>query len=216
MTHYPPRVIAIAMCLSALAGYVDALGFLHLGGIFVSFMSGNSTRFAVGLALKAGMRATMTGGIILLFVTGVVCGVLVGKFFDEGRGLIKGRMPGVLGFVSILLLLAAIFHVVGLDAIAIMCMVMAMGAENAVFERNGDITIGLTYMTGTLVKMGYRLAAIFSGGAKMAWLPYFLLWAGLVFGAVIGSLAYAHFGLSALWGAGAMALSLTLTTHRLI
>ncbi|MDA0743603.1 MAG: DUF1275 family protein, partial [Proteobacteria bacterium] len=27
--------------LAGLAGYVDSLGFLHLGGVFVSFMSGN-------------------------------------------------------------------------------------------------------------------------------------------------------------------------------
>ena len=49
--------IALACALSALAGYVDAIGFLHLGGLFVSFMSGNSTRMGVSLAEGNGRAA---------------------------------------------------------------------------------------------------------------------------------------------------------------
>jgi uncharacterized membrane protein YoaK (UPF0700 family) len=44
------RNIALACALSTLDGYVDGIDFLHLGGLFVSFMSGNSTRMGVSLA----------------------------------------------------------------------------------------------------------------------------------------------------------------------
>ncbi len=44
------RNLVLALALSALAGFFDGIGFLHLGGLFVSFMSGNSTRMSVSLA----------------------------------------------------------------------------------------------------------------------------------------------------------------------
>jgi uncharacterized membrane protein YoaK (UPF0700 family) len=46
------RNLALACALSAVAGYVDGIGFLQLGGLFVSFMSGNSTRMGVSLAAE--------------------------------------------------------------------------------------------------------------------------------------------------------------------
>jgi len=50
MIRHPRRDQARAIGLAAIAGYVDAIAFVDLGGFFVSFMSGNSTRLAVGLA----------------------------------------------------------------------------------------------------------------------------------------------------------------------
>ena len=72
-----------------------------------------------------------------------------------------------------------------------------MELENTLFERQGSVSFGLTYMTGALVKIGQGLATLISGGARFAWVPYLLLWIGLVSGAAIGALPFGFSGLIA-------------------
>jgi uncharacterized membrane protein YoaK (UPF0700 family) len=192
MTRFDRRIRLLAACLSALAGYVDALAFLKLGGFFVSFMSGNTTRLGVGLA-QWSVNAVIAGGLIATFVAGVFVGSLAGGAAGAHR------RPAVLVLVSLLLAVAAALYLAGHDMSAIAAMALAMGAENAVFEENGDVRIGLTYMTGTLVKVGQRLAAAATGGDRLAWAPYLLLWAGLVLGATAGAATYPRLGLGGLW-----------------
>jgi uncharacterized membrane protein YoaK (UPF0700 family) len=43
------RGLVLAVMLAGLAGMVDVIGYLHLKGLFVSFMSGNSTQLAAAL-----------------------------------------------------------------------------------------------------------------------------------------------------------------------
>ncbi|MDB5459797.1 MAG: hypothetical protein JWO72_1538, partial [Caulobacteraceae bacterium] len=96
----PTRIFAAA--LSALAGFIDAVGFIKLGGFFVSFMSGNSTRLAVALA----EGSALTGAeLIAVFVAGVVLGSLVGTRAGANRPAV------VLALVCLLLTLAAGFGV---------------------------------------------------------------------------------------------------------
>ena len=90
----------LAAGLSALAGYVDSIGFLSLGGFFVSFMSGNSTRLGVGLA-QGSVNAAIAGGLIAVFVGGVVLGALVGRWAGQRRRMV------VLAAVALLLFAAA-------------------------------------------------------------------------------------------------------------
>jgi uncharacterized membrane protein YoaK (UPF0700 family) len=195
----------LAICFAGLAGYVDALGFMKLGGFFVSFMTGNSTRLAVGLTTNFG-NAAMAASLILTFLLGVILGSFVAQASRHHR------RAAVMFFVSALLLVAAVLNALGSERGAIVAMGLAMGAENAVFERNGEVSIGLTYMTGTLVKLGQHLAMAFMGGSKTAWAPYFLLWSGLVAGAVLGAMAYGNLGLNGLWLAVLGAAFLALAT----
>ena len=182
------------------AGYVDAVGFMMTGGFFVSFMSGNSTRLAVGLVENAAYAA-LALSLIVAFVTGVSVGAFVGRTANARRGV------AVLILVSFLLAAAATLASFGIERPTILMLAMAMGAENTVFAEDGEVRIGLTYMTGTLVKLGKRITAALLGGDPFGWAPYFLLWLGLVAGAALGATAYLQLGPQALWGAaGSMAL----------
>ncbi len=167
------RNIALACALSALAGYVDGIGFLHLGGLFVSFMSGNSTRMGVSLA--------------------------------EGHWL--GAIEA-LGLAS-LLAAAALCYAFDLPNVAIAAVVLAMGMENAVFQIDGGAGLGLTYVTGALVKVGQLAAEALTGGARWGWASNLLLWAALVAGSLCGALAYHWINLAAIWFAAAAALALS-------
>ena len=197
------RNLALACALSAMAGYVDGIGFLHLGGLFVSFMSGNSTRLGVSLAQANWSSAAEAIGLILLFVMGVACGSLI----VLGRG--ANRQPWVLLVEAMLLALAALCYAFGLSNAAVAAMVLAMGLENAVFQIDGGAGLGLTYITGALVKVGQFAAAAMTGGARWGWLPNLLLWTALVAGSACGALAYHWINLAAIWFAAALALILS-------
>lgn len=192
------RIRVLAASLSALAGFVDAIGFVHLGGFFVSFMSGNTTRIGVGL-IGRGNDALVAGGLVLTFVVGVVLGSLTSRRFSGWR------RSAVLALVAVLLTLAALFARFEHDGLAAVAMALAMGAENAVFTEDGEVHIGLTYMTGTLVKLGQHVAIALAGGERFGWLPYLMLWMGLLAGGVAGAASYVVIGLNALWIASAAA-----------
>ena len=46
---------------------------------------------------------------------------------------------------------------------------------NTSFVRDGEVSIPLSYVTGTLVKLGQGIERHLSGGVAAAWLGYFLL-----------------------------------------
>jgi len=201
---YSRKGVMLAATLSALAGYVDAVGFMTLGGFFVSFMSGNSTRLGVGLAVGAWDEAAVALGLIALFVIGVVAGATVARRFGEER------RSAVLAAEALLLLIGAGLCSAGWREWGMVAVVMAMGVENAVFQRQGDVGVGLTYMTGTLVRMGQRIATALHGGARWDWVPFLLLWAGLATGGAIGAVSFLRFDVLALWPAFGVVAALAL------
>ena len=205
MIGYQRPAHLLAFALAALAGFVDALGFLQLGGLFVSFMSGNSTRLAVGLAAPPG-AAPLAALLIGAFVGGVIVGSLVSAAVPE-----KHRKAAVLAVVTATLIAAAAAsHYAPGGTIVVAAMAAAMGCANTVFQREGEVSIGVTYMTGTLVKLGQRIAQALRGGNRFGWTPYLLLWAALLAGALAGATSYAWIGLGSLWIAAAWSAALSL------
>ena len=57
--------VGTGLVLTALAGFVDALGFVRLGGLYTSLMSGNTTQLAVAIGHGEGQHALLPFLLIL-------------------------------------------------------------------------------------------------------------------------------------------------------
>ncbi len=168
-----PVAVALAGGTAFLAGATDVYGLAKLDNLFVSFMSGNTT--LLGKALGGGdlHRAAGIGGIVGLFVGGVAAGTVLADW--SGRR----HVAAVTGFVAILLGLAGVWPDGGIGLV-----VLAMGALNASMSRVGSTKVSLTYVTGTLVKVGEGFARLVSGeGAGIGWLLQAGMWVCLLLGA---------------------------------
>jgi uncharacterized membrane protein YoaK (UPF0700 family) len=159
----------------------------------------------MGVSLAEGQwwHAATSLGLIALFVVGAAAGSLI----VLGRG--ANRQPWLLLAESLLLAAAALCYGFGQSNVAVAAIVLAMGLENAVFQIDGGAGLGLTYVTGALVKVGQLAAEALTGGARWGWAPNLLLWAALVAGSLCGALAYHWINLAAIWFAAGAALALS-------
>lgn len=197
----------MAAALSAVAGYVDAVAFVHLGGYFVSFMSGNTTQMSSSFVEALPGPALRCLSIIVLFVIGVMAGTTIRRLSADGRGRLA-----VLGSVTVTLGLSALLGSVSSGLVALMVAAVAMGMLNSVFEKSGEVSIGLTYMTGTLVKAAQRLVDAAFGGERWVWARHLLLWLAMAAGALVGAAVYRGMDLGSLWLPFVTVASLTALT----
>ncbi len=182
------RDLLLAGLLAGLAGMVDAIGFVHLRHLFVSYMSGNSTQFALALGRGRVGDAVPILWLIALFVAGAAGGQALARF--AGRR----HLTCVLATVTALLTAAA------LQQTAAAPMVLAMGALNASMHRAGNVTVSLTYVTGTLVKFGQGLGDFLIGASRgWNWAAQALPWLGLVAGGVAAGAGYVRLGTGVIW-----------------
>jgi uncharacterized membrane protein YoaK (UPF0700 family) len=182
------RGLVLAGLLAGLAGTVDAIGYLHLSGLFISFMSGNTTQLAAALGQGQLAEAGTIAELIALFIVGAAAGQVL--------AVITGRshMTWVLIGVAILLAIAAALGT------AAEPMVFAMGALNAAMRRAGSIPISLTFVTGVLVRFGQGIGDFLTRRVTgWNWLAQGTPWLGLIVGATIGSAAYMRIGEAAIW-----------------
>jgi uncharacterized membrane protein YoaK (UPF0700 family) len=203
------RTSRFAAALSATAGFVDAVGWLTSGGLFVSFMSGNVTKLGLGLAGHLD-NALLGAGLLCSFVGGVVLGSLVGR--AAGRRQQRHVLWLVTGMMA---LAAALLLQRALLVPAVLLLAAAMGAKNTVFAEDGEVKVGLTYMTGALVRVGKRIATALHGGDRLGWVAPLLLFLSMLAGATLGGLAFMVAGPRALWAAVAVMVGLSLYSERL-
>jgi uncharacterized membrane protein YoaK (UPF0700 family) len=181
----------LAILLAWLAGWVDAAGYLRLNGLFLSFMSGNTTQLGVAVAKGRGSTVFLITSVVALFILGVVGG--------EWASAVGSR-PLVLGGECLLLWVGAAANwLEPSSSLVLVPLVLAMGVQNASVRRVSGIAISLTYVTGTLVHLGRELFQALRGAIRWrSILPYAAMWAGFLTGAITGAFVWQHWRVTAL------------------
>ncbi len=180
------------LVLAALAGWVDAVGFLSLGSFYLSFMSGNTTQIAVAAAAGARQAFLHGGAIILSFFAGA----FAGTFLADASG--RFRLPALLA--SELALFGAAIRLTQTTPglVALLPVAAAMGMQNALRQMVGGADVGKTFVTGSLYSAGQSLARSLTGAAPRGeWLIFLGAWLAFASGAAGGAFALRGAGLMA-------------------
>lgn len=194
-------LLRLAFAATAIAGFVDAQGFLAFGGLFLASPDANSIVAAVALA--DGERVALhAGGAVLALLAGVVLTSLMTSRSARFRRSVALLVAGLLLGCGFFLLHA------GPAYGAILFIASAMGAAHCVFERDAAPLRDTLLPSVQAVRLGEALAAgrlretrrplafwlVFVGGGMLGAGAWFLtgrwalaLAAGLAFCAAIGA-----------------------------
>lgn len=198
----PQGYLNLGLLLTACAGFIDAVGFIELGGFYTSFMSGNTTQLATGHSQSTALLLPL--GLVAMFFLGSVVGSLLFlRSHRWGPSLVLGFVIG-----TVALTLGLMFA--GISAASAMLILAAgAGAQNATLPFTGGARLGTTFVSGTLFAAGQDLAGAIVGKVPpWRWLQHVQIWGALLIGAFIGAGVHSWLAAWALIVPGAVYLAM--------
>ncbi len=168
-----PRILARAGGLCLVAGYVDAIGYTTLGGVFAANMTGNTVLLAIAAGQGNGARVALYAATLAAFLAGAVAAAVLRRT--------TGQPTAALLAAAALLLAAALATLQPLPALALVA--VAMGLQGAAVTRFGAAGMQTVVVTATIIRLADHIVANFvpeRGGAQggaarldaLAWIAY--------------------------------------------
>ena len=198
--HERPWVFAGAITLAGLAGFINVvvLGFFHVP---VSHMSGAVSNLSIEVA--GGRFGTVP--LVLLILVGFLLGAALSGLLIGARQLVPGRRYGVAlclegGVLALATALLRAGQPIGVALAAAAC-----GIQNAMASSYYGLVLRTTHVTGIVTDLGVMLGHWLRRQRVHRWQMLLLLSILTAFfaGGVVGALAFARIGISALGVAAA-------------
>lgn len=198
-----PSLIILAVALTAIGGYVDAVGYLTLDRLYIANMSGNSVSLGMEAVRTNWPEVLRRGSTIASYFAGLLASRIIVTYAQ--RRQVHRIAWWVLAMEIGLLSAFSIRPVIFLAA-------FAMGLQTATLSRFNGVIVYTSFVTGTLVKLAENVALCFwwlrdrtrpAGGffsqrctRESAW--FASVWSAYVVGAIMGTSALERFGLGCL------------------
>ncbi|BAF90157.1 protein of unknown function [Azorhizobium caulinodans ORS 571] len=182
--------LLFAVVMTAVAGYVDAVGFSQADKLYLSFMSGNSTRLGSALAQGDFSVLLLAGLVVLCFVGGAALGTLIMETVS------RHRMVWVLVAEILLFATALALVLTGWGRLPLFLIAATMGMQNTAHQVVDGADIGKSFVTGTLFSFGQSLVRALLGRASAReCADYALSWVAFICGVALGAVVVSGFGL---------------------
>ncbi len=194
----PRHPFIFATAMTGLAGFLDAVGYIELQHLFVSFMSGNSTHLGTSVGRGDWIDVLAAGVVIASFVAGAFAGTLLADW--SARFAVVAVLDGEFA----LLLLATTLAAGGQSHLALMFVAFAMGMQNTLHQVVAGADLGKGFITGALFALGQSLARWTRGKTPFVQAAAnFVSWAAFIGGAAIGTVVLGGSSLVAALGSAA-------------
>ena len=155
----PVSLTLVAMVLAVVAGFVDAVVFLHVVAVFPANQSGN----VVFLGLSIGGANPAPGWAPPVAIAAFVVGAAVGRWSTLRVGPRRGAAT-LLGLELVLLTALAVvlvasgenepFTTTAAQGAALAAAALAMGLQTDIIRTVAGVAVSTTYLTGAIARIG--------------------------------------------------------------
>jgi len=156
-------IVVVAPALASVAGFVDAVGYITLHGLFVAHMSGNTVKFGVYAGRGDLAVVAPVGFAVVVFVAGIAIGTIAAEVTSRRRH--RSVAATVLGVQTALIAAFMLYgstlldghevrgHSLGGFYVLATLAVLSMGLQTAALRQLGGRAISTTYVTGVLTSL---------------------------------------------------------------
>jgi len=183
----------LLVVLAGTSGALDAFGFLALGGVFASVMTGNLVLLGLGAGTRTGSLVAHAAVAVGAYATGVLVGAwtMRGHGPSDGAGW-SGRLQSLVALELLLVGAVAIAWPLvphrastGTQLALVATAAGAMGVQSAAVRVATGNGLSTTYLTGTLT--GVAMAVVGGQRLRDEWEGLSVLGAALLGAAVVGT-----------------------------
>jgi uncharacterized membrane protein YoaK (UPF0700 family) len=165
-----PEIVWVGLILTAIAGFVDAIGYLNLREIYVSNMSGNTVAVAIHFSRHDWSNAWAHACPLLAFFPGLIAGDCIVEITKRSKKP-SALMPALLVEAAGLLLFVLLekYYLPHLGSLhryvepgyetAVGILAFSMGLQNGALRCIGALKDVHTYVTGTLLAAAHGFTA---------------------------------------------------------
>jgi uncharacterized membrane protein YoaK (UPF0700 family) len=182
-----------AMFLAAASGATDAIGYLALGNVFTSAMTGNLALLGIALAHRDGERVGRVLVSLACYMVGTAIGARIARTPRPGDPVWPPAITRALAVEAVFFVAyAGVWWTVGsgsdiyAKAVLLGLGATALGIQSAAMQRfSGGLGLNTTFVSGALVKLVAQLATGRRFGDTR---HHLLVLVGLVCGCFLGAL----------------------------